>query len=299
MKLIIFALIPIILSVGISMYIPTTYAQVLPHLVTENPKYYEPNGLGLQILQYNEWSTAPYDYLKETLSLTPVAQLNMGILPFDIQCDSGLELVVKPSRESAACVTSTSVLKLVERNWLHIFDPVVALAAAEVATSGESSSETITKQQTPSDAQRAMTYVVTFSGASLTVEESQPLYTISKFRHISKTTDNTIILPKSASDRPQFILEALPSLDKKVYYRMISDWINNDPKARLLDVKIDIVAGNGETIQSWVYEECRLVDYYTFLSENLVVFTFHDKFESEIREKSSFHCITFDVEVPE
>jgi len=281
------------------MYTPSVNAQVLPHLVTENPKYYEPAGLGLAILQYNEWSLTPYDYLKENFSLTPIAQLSMGILPFDIQCNSGLELVIKPSKESAACVNSDSVLKFVERNWIHVFEPAVAFAASEELTSEESSSQIITKQKIPSDLQRAMSYVVTFSDASLTVEESQPIYTISKFRHISKITDSTIILPKSASDKPQFILEALPSLDKKAYYRMITDWINDNPSARLFDVKIDILAGNSETIQSWVYEKCRLVDYNTFLSENLVVFSFHPKFESEIREKSSFECNTFDVEVPD
>ena len=301
-----FLIIPLILSIVISVYLPTANAQILPQLVTDNPKYFEPNGYGLAILEYNEWPTTPYDYLKNSIVLSPLAQLNIGILPFDISCKSGLELVVKPSKESSACVTPSSVLKLIERNWMHVFDPAVALAAAEVATdveseleSEESSSETIQRQSYPSDEQRAMSYVVTFSGASLVPEESEPLYTFSKFRHISKITDKTLILSEKASDRPQFLLEALPSLDKKVYYRMLADWINNSPKARAFDVKIDIVAGNGETIQSWVYRNCNLIDYNTYLLENLVVFSFHQKFESEIREQASYECAGFTVEVPE
>ncbi len=285
MKIIIFALIPLILSIGISISLPRADAQILPQLVTDDPKYFEPNGYGLAILEYNEWPTTPYDYLKETLPmLTPLAQLKMGILPFDIQCKSGLELVVKPSRESAACVNPSSILKLIEINWMHVFDPAVSLAAAEVASSEESeleteetSSETIQRQSYPSDEQRAMSYVVTFSGASLVSEEMEPLFTFSKFRHISKITDETLILSEKASDRPQFILEALPSLDKKVYYRMLSDWINNSPEARAFDVKIDIVAGNGETIQSWIYKNCSLIDYNTYLLEKLGSFCISSK----------------------
>jgi len=304
---IVFALIPLILSIGISMYLPNADAQILPKLVTEDPKYFEPNGYGLAILEYNEWPITPYDYLKANLPvLTPLAQLNIGILPFDIQCKSGLELVVKSSKESSACVTPSSVLKFIERNWMHVFDPAIALAAAEVASSEEpelepeeTSSETIQRQSYPSDEQRAMSYVVTFSGASLVLEEMEPLYTFAKFRHISKITDRTLILPEKTSDRPQFILEALPSLDKKVYYRMLSDWINNSPEARAFDVRIDIVAGNGETIQSWVYRDCSLIDYNTYLLENLVVFSFHQKFEPEIREQASYECAGFGIEVPE
>ena len=307
MKIIIFALIPLILSIGISIYLPSIDAQIFPQLVTDNPKYFEPNGYGLAILEYNEWPTTPYDYLKGNLFvMSPLAQLNIGILPFDIQCKSGLELVVKSSKESVGCVTPNSVAKLIERNWMHVFEPAVALAAAEVASSEEpeleteeTSSETIQKQSYPSDGQRAMTYVVTFSGASLTPEESEPLYTFAKFQHVSKITDRTIVLSEDSSDRPQFVLEALPSLDKKVYYRMLADWINGHPNARTFDVKIDIVAGNGETIQSWIYTDCNWIDYHTYLLENLVVFSFHQKFESEIREQASYECAGFAVEVPE
>ena len=221
MKLLILTLIPLVLSFGVSIYLPSVDAQILPQLVTDDPKYFEPNGYGLAILEYNEWPTTPYDYLQNSPVLSPLAQLNLGILPFDISCKSGLELMIKPSKESVGCVTSDSVSKLIERNWMHVFEPAVALAA-EVATpveseleTEESSSETIQKQSYPSDDQRAMTYVVTFSGASLTPEESEPLHTFAKFQHVSKITDRTIVYPEDTTDRPQFVLEALPSLDKK------------------------------------------------------------------------------------
>ena len=307
MKKTLIFLFPLILSVGISIYLPTANAQVLPKLVTDNPEFFEPNGYGLAILQYNGWPTTPYDYLKENLPiLTPLAQLNSGVSPFDIQCKNNLELMIKPSKESSGCVNPNSVMKLIERNWMHVFDPAVALAVgAELEgeesnlETEESGSETLKKQSYPSDDQRAMSYVVTFSGGTLIAEEMEPIYTISKFKHLTKVTGDTILLPDGTTDRPQFALEALPSLDKKPYYAMIQNWIKASPLETNFDVRVDILAGNGQIIQSWVYTNCALVDYYTYLSENLVVFAFHEKFEPEIRERASFDCGNLVFEVPE
>lgn len=308
MKKTLIFLIPLILSVGISIYLPSANAQVLPKLVTDDPKYFEAHGYGLAILEYNGWPTTPYDYLKENLPvLSPLAQLNSGVSPFDIQCKNGLELMVKPSEESVGCVNQNSVMKLVQRNWMHVFDPVLALAAAGTELEDEESdleteesgSEMLTTQSYPSDDQRAMSYVVTFSGGILTVEEMEPITTISKFQHVSKITDDTIFFDDDTTYRPQFALEALPSLDKKPYYNMIQDWIKDGFQAKNFDVRVDILAGNGQTIQSWVYTNCAVVDYYTYLSENLVVFSFHEKFEPEIRERASYDCGNLVFEVPE
>jgi len=302
------AIIPLILSIGISIYLPSASAQLFPQLVTDNPQYFEANGYGLAILEYNEWPTTPYDYLKENLPIfTPLVQLNSGILPFDVQCKVGLELMVKPSKESAACVNTNSVMKLIERNWMHVFEPAVALATAgaELAEESEleteeSSSETIQRQSYPSDEQRAMSYVVTFSGGFLTPEQSEPLYTFSKFKHVSKITPDSVVLPEDITDTPQLILEALPSLDKKPYYRMIQGLIEGTTSfGEEFNVRVDIVAGNGETIQSWVYADCKLVDYYTYLLESLGVFAFHQQFEPEIRELAGYECAGFVIEVPE
>jgi hypothetical protein len=300
----------IILFLGITSFslflvsiVPTVNAQILPLVVTANPEYYETDGFGLTVLKHYGFPTTPYDYLNVNLPvnlpvLTPVAQLSMGISPFDVVCKEGLELVVKPSKESVGCVKTTSVVKLIERNWIHVFEPAVALATGEAdLETEESTPDTIHKQSYPPDVQRAMSFAVTFSGGRLTPDQSEPIYTFSKFKHLSKVTDDTIVLPqKIAANNPQFILESLPSLDKKPFYKLVNDWIKENPFAVPFDVKVDVVAGNGEVIQSWAYTECNLVDYHTFLLENLIVYKFHEKFESEIRDRVSFSCGDFELQ---
>jgi len=48
---------------------------------------------------------------------TPKQQINVGILPSEVQCKAGLELIFKSTDGSPACVKPSSVEKLIERSW--------------------------------------------------------------------------------------------------------------------------------------------------------------------------------------
>jgi len=48
---------------------------------------------------------------------TPRHQIQVGILPNEIQCKDGLELIVKSTDGSPACVKPLTAEKLVERGW--------------------------------------------------------------------------------------------------------------------------------------------------------------------------------------
>jgi hypothetical protein len=58
----------------------------------------------------------PLDFHKKGL-LSPLKQLESGILPKDIQCKQGFVLLVKVSNNSPACVKPTTAQKLVEHRW--------------------------------------------------------------------------------------------------------------------------------------------------------------------------------------
>ena len=51
-------------------------------------------------------------------SFTPKKQMASGILPEDVICKEGLELVFKSTDNSPACVKIKSLVKLYERSWL-------------------------------------------------------------------------------------------------------------------------------------------------------------------------------------
>ncbi|MFQ5781866.1 MAG: hypothetical protein ACE5GR_02275 [Nitrosopumilus sp.] len=57
----------------------------------------------------------------ELSQMSPKAQMKHGIDSADVQCRQGLELVMKNSDGSAACVSSGSVDKLIQRGWASQF----------------------------------------------------------------------------------------------------------------------------------------------------------------------------------
>ena len=54
---------------------------------------------------------------------SPREQFSKGIDPHDVKCKENFEIVFKNSDFSPACVKSTSVQKLIERNWASDHDP--------------------------------------------------------------------------------------------------------------------------------------------------------------------------------
>jgi len=54
---------------------------------------------------------------KYTKNLSPLAQTKNEILPEDVSCKNGLELIFKSTDDSPACVKPKTVEKLVERGW--------------------------------------------------------------------------------------------------------------------------------------------------------------------------------------
>jgi len=53
--------------------------------------------------------------------MTPLKQIKNGIIPSEIICKEGLQLVFKNTDDGPACVKPTSVNKLIERNWAKPF----------------------------------------------------------------------------------------------------------------------------------------------------------------------------------
>ena len=52
--------------------------------------------------------------------LAPLKQIENGILPIDVICKEGMELVFKSNNGNPACVKSETIEKLVERNWMNV-----------------------------------------------------------------------------------------------------------------------------------------------------------------------------------
>ena len=158
--------------------------------------------------------------------------------------------------------------------------------------------EVIAASTSLSDDERAQSIVVRFSNGPMPTE--RPFTTFSSFQSVSPRDD---ILHRSVyvfGDKPQFILESLPSIDKVDLYRAIDKvyFAKASPTITRFDVAIDILAGDGSLIQTWQYNKCHVFGYGTFLTDLTNFIPFSGQEGSEFRDKIVFECAGVRLQVP-
>ena len=94
-----------------------------------------------------------------------------------------------------------------------------------------------------------------------------------------------------------FLLESVPSKDKKQYYELVKRSIEDQSEGitnKRMHVSIDLFAGDGEIIQSLEYRDCKVTEYFVHGvdSKGKIFFTEEDG-TVEIREVTKFSCVSF------
>jgi len=98
-----------------------------------------------------------------------------------------------------------------------------------------------------------------------------------------------------------FLLESVPSKDKKPFYVLIQKSLeakNTLIKNKGMNISIDIFSGDGEIIETLLYKGCDISEYFVHGvdSKGKIFFTEEDG-TVEIREVTKFECISFTLEV--
>lgn len=97
----------------------------------------------------------------------------------------------------------------------------------------------------------------------------------------------------------QFLLESLPTNDKKPFYNLVAKSLNHSPDARPFDVNIDLVAGDGSIIHTLNYKKCTIESYFVYVNDSKGDYRFSkDKTDRmEIRDVTKFDCMGFSITV--
>jgi len=158
----------------------------------------------------------------------------------------------------------------------------------------------VTAAQTPlTDDERAQFFVVHFSDGL--IEKPFTVYTFSKFESTSSQSKGSELFKYPMyqfKDKAQFILEGLPSVDKKDLYRGIDRWMTRGTTLSPFAVDIDVVAGDGTVIQTWTYTNCQPTAYGTYLQDVINFYQYSGQNKSEIRDRVAFSCTSVLLEVP-
>jgi len=108
-----------------------------------------------------------------------------------------------------------------------------------------------------------------------------------------------------ADSSSDFLLESVPSKDKKPFYRFVRDSLESKENMlanpTLLDIKIDIFSGDYDLINTLSYEKCFVSDYFVHSvdSRGKIPFLEGNDQEIEIREVTKFTCNSFHLIIDE
>jgi len=100
----------------------------------------------------------------------------------------------------------------------------------------------------------------------------------------------TISLIIQTSQSTEFQFESIPSKDKKQYYDLISYYVNNGGTKDPTNVNIDILAGDGSTIETFQYGNCQVSAYYMYVNDNKQQYRLSGNEVAELRDNADFVC---------
>ena len=151
-----------------------------------------------------------------------------------------------------------------------------------------------------SDEERAQSFRVTISN----IIKPLPVHFFEKFE-INSLSDKNVIIAEDRGrfyefrdSNPKFLLESLPSVDKKQFYDFVADWMNRGSLLNEFDVDVDVLDGNGAVIQTWAFQTCEITAYGTFLQDTIFIYQYSGAKDSEIRDRAYFSCAGIDLETP-
>ena len=102
------------------------------------------------------------------------------------------------------------------------------------------------------------------------------------------------------SGEANFLLESLPSVDKKSFYQLVQKSLKSKGSIVnqvLFDMKIELFSGGYDHIETLSYSKCQITDYFINTVDSRGKFRFLEDNNSdiEIREVTKFDCTGFNV----
>ena len=145
------------------------------------------------------------------------------------------------------------------------------------------------------DDDTAQSFVVHFSKGSYFTEDVT-IYTYSEFFHFSASAFTGEIPTSPVLGVTKiFLLRGLPSIDKQVISGLVERYTGAVASPTEFDVTVDVVTGDGTTLQSWEYRKCEVFDYSIYSDFNKDQYRYGKSDKAEIREVITIGCIGFSL----
>ena len=147
-----------------------------------------------------------------------------------------------------------------------------------------------------SDEDTAQSFVVHFSRGPFA--EPVSIYSYSLYGQLSKTTQDTSLDRSQYGEKvPSFRLNSLPSPDKQPVYEVVERYLDHQYAIPDFFVDVEILTGNGDVLQTWKYEKCKIVDYVVYNNTSKTQYNFSGTDGIEIRDEMVLSCVSQRLEV--
>ena len=150
--------------------------------------------------------------------------------------------------------------------------------------------------QIPDENQRAKSFIISRYGGELS--ETFGGETIKSFENIRR--DRGALTPNQEAKQYDrgFIVESLPTQDKKILYEFLSRYTNPGKIPEPFDVDLDTILGDDSILHRFHYTNCDFVDFTWYLQQGTWLYQFNGKQQEEIRERYAVYCEGLRVEFP-
>jgi hypothetical protein len=95
-----------------------------------------------------------------------------------------------------------------------------------------------------------------------------------------------------------FVIESLPTHDRKPFYEFMSRYTNPGKTPEPFDVTLDTLLGDGSILYRLHYTNCDGVDFTWYLQGANWLYQFSNTQQEEIRERYGLYCEGFKIEFP-
>jgi len=255
---------------------------------------------------FSLYSNLDLKFKVREIIVSPHSQIRSGVPAHEVECKKEMELMIRPSRSLSYCVDEQSLETLQALGWEHISKK------QDLTTVDESRDSAVIQGTIPAKNEHAISYVINLVGSEIPETIHQTKF--SKFapfttndiiiygRELLGTPIATATIPGDTStifgvipnyqigEKPEFYLESLPAKDKTEFYKWISQYVNPGKRPDPIDVGVEILDGDGNLIQIWVYRDCVVMSYQIFLEENIMMIKYHGQWASEIKDRVMFTC---------
>lgn len=218
-----------------------------------------------------------FDTTGNLKKLSPSTQRLIDIPNEQTVCNDGKSVMIRPPKDIAVCIKNEHLSLFEDKGWL----------ISKFSSDHVYSQNLI--QPIPTFDERAISFSITFEGTD--ISPAQISNTFSKF--VPANDESRFLSPTNPldDDTKQFYLESLPSKDKSWYYELLSQYINPGKTPEPFNISVKVLAGNNSLIQEWSYSECTRSNYELFLDDSFLTFKLHQKWNSEIKDRTFFECV--------